>query len=196
MKWILKCLFTALIKDCNKDDRCFSQFLPDEQPSTDARCFWSLQKEQNKTEVKTVKNKTKFKKFSTLKHVTVIWGDRRRSRLCDRCEQRQMMCPCLSRSVCLPSPWAAQLAAGSAPGVLLSLKQTPSCAAASLAALICLPDTCFLVCFLSPVRHGWWYWAAAAALLLSHQMNQSLRCSLPPCSAQTASFPLQSMPRL
>ena len=54
------------------------------------------------------------------------------------------------------------------------LKLTAPVPQPPLAALIYLPDMCFLVCFLSPARHGRWYWAVLTALLHSCQMNQSL----------------------
>lgn len=65
-------------------------------------------------------------------------------------------------------------------GALIS-QTNGSCATASLAALIYLPDMCFLVCFLSPARHGRWYWAVSTALLHSCQMNQSLQSAPRPC---------------
>ncbi|KAK5873031.1 hypothetical protein PBY51_013677 [Eleginops maclovinus] len=51
-------------------------------------------------------------------------------------------------------PLLLYLAAASGPGVLLSLKETAPVPQPPLAALIYLPDMCFLVCFLSPARHG------------------------------------------
>jgi len=83
----------------------------------------------------------------------------------------------------LPPPW----------GALVSQTNT-SHATASLAALIYLPDMCFLVCFLSPLKTRW-YWAVSAALLSSHQMNQSFWRALLPSLVQSL-FPLQSMPGL
>ncbi len=77
-------------------------------------------------------------------------------------------------------------------GALIS-QTNSSRAAALLAALIYLPDMCFLVCFLSPARRCRWYWAVLTALLHSCQMNQSLPRAPQLCLVPPESFPLQSM---